>query len=748
MTVASESNKSPRPDKMLQEAASNVRSGLVMFTLAVKNFALYPEANPVRLQSLLAFHKWLESFLEDFENLHLDVEKDRLMLVTEIVYQDKPGEQSLVYPLFRDGIQWLEFLEHVTVEEIGDFIDLLNRFRILKEEASDDLSTALWEADFPHIKYKTADDFWESDPMADIAALKAASEESNDEAAIAYIRSGSSTVGYVLRVLAKDDKATGEGDTAGLAPGMHLHPSAKGGEDGVDAAIEALEVILSGEGSVKDGLVGGGSGSSADSEAEGNQGAALRAASEDSQTLFVEILSSLGSSENKKPQKQLSGTLSPDGALKPRSSGSQAVIDENSGDGARLAPIYSLDDDDDDDMSVADVAAKSAFKSSSYFKSEHSEYLWPLAASEEKQLRLLIETEANRNFTKDCLDILMVLVDNAQKLPETTGVLDFLADEVKYALSQGDFHYIHNFLKDFKSHAVSDPESLAEIAEEFQSKVVSPEVLEVLTQSWPDNKLTDESLNELRQFLLLLPPEAVHTLVPILTKTQDQRIETTLLEVAAVEICRINANVINLISSLKMSAILELIGIFRSAEPKLPCPTALLAGLSRNESPHVREEAARALIECNPESVKHLFHLIDDPNPAINTLVCMQLGKQRSPLVEKILFDYLNDTYYEKKNQAKEHVLNCYWAFGNCASAQSLPFLQDILLKKDWKSLLGLDGHWHRLGAAMALMLMPGEWGGGEILQTARNSRFKNIRQACQTAEEELREYRRKASEY
>lgn len=480
MTVASESSKSPRPDKMLLEAASNVRSGLALFTLAIKNFALYPEANPVRLQSLLAFHKWLESFLEDFENLHLDVEKDRFMLVTEIVYQDKPGEQSLVYPLFRDGIQWLEFLEHITPEEIGNFIELLNRFRILKEEASDDLSTALWEADFPHIKYKTADDFWESDPMADIAALKAASEESKDETAIAYIRSGSNTVGYVLRALTKDEEATGDGDTAGLAPGMHLHPSAKGGEDGVDEAIEALEIILSGEGTVKDGLTGEGSGSGS-SEAEGKQGPALGPTPEDSQTLFVEILSSLGSSEDKKPQKPLSGALSPDGTLKPRSSGSQAVIEESSGDGTRLAPIFSLDDEDDDDMSITDVAAKSSFRSSSYFKDEHSEYLWPLASSEEQQLRLLIEAEEHRNFTKDCLDILMVLVDNAQKLPETTGVLDFLADEVKYALSQGDFDYIHNFIKDFKSHAVSDPESLDAIAKNSRARSSA----RMYWMSWP-----------------------------------------------------------------------------------------------------------------------------------------------------------------------------------------------------------------------------------------------------------------------
>lgn len=747
MSVASESQTTQSKDPMLTKAANEVRSGLGLFTLTIKNFALYPEANPVRQQSLLAFHKWLESFLEDFENLHLDVERDRLLLVTETVYQDKPGEQSLVYPLFRDGIQWFEFTEKVSAEEIGDFIRLLNRFRILKEEAADDLSTALWEADFPHIKYKTADEFWESDPMADIAALNAASEESNDEAAIAYIRSGSNTVGYVLRALVKDKEPVTEGDTAGLAPGMHLHQSAKGGVEGVDEAIEALDSLLSGTGMVQNGLVGGAS-DSAPNEAAKDPAAAPGPSAEDSQTLFVEILSTLSGFEEQKAQKPLSGPLAPDGHLKPRASSGPAVIEESSGDGSRLSPIQAIDDDDDDDLSVTDVAAKSSFRSSSYFKSDHSEYLWPLAPNEERQLKDLIAAEENRNFTKDCLDILMILVDNAKDLPETTGVLDFLADEVQYALSQGDFYYIRNFIEDFKKHAESEPDSLAAVAQDFQHKIVASEVLGVLSQTWPDHLLTEESLTELRHFLLLLPPEAIHTLVPVLTKTQDQRIEKTLLEVVAVEIGQIGANLIPLIGTLKMSTILELISIFRTGGRQLPCPTALLAGLSRHESPHVREEAARALLERSPESLKNLFHLIDDPTPAINTFICMNLAKQRSPLVEKILYDYLNDTYFEKKNQTKEHVLNCYWALGNCGSAQSIPFLQDILLKKDWKSLLGFDGHWHRLGAAMALMLMPPEWGGPAILQTARNSRFKNIRQVCQSAEEELRDYRRLASEY
>ncbi len=738
-------------NKTQDEGLIRVKAGLGLFALAVKNFALYPEANHIRRQSLLNFIAWLASFLEEYEKLTLTVEKDRLLVGTEVVFQDKPGEQTLVYPLFRDGIQWFEFTPGTDEEELGAFINLVNRFRILKEEAADDLATALWEADLPHIKYKTADEFWESDPMADIAALKAAGEEAGDGVAAAFIRTASNTVGYVLRALAKDQGSGGGAESTGLAPGQGV-PAGEGIGGGEAAGFGA-------GGSSPDGFALG-AGSEGVGEAPGTgagqapgpgqipgagpgvkPGARPGDAADDegdAGAFFEEVVAGLDDSRITGSRKPLAGVLSLDGTTKPRVAQGPVYLDKSAEGGSQIMPLVGMaDDDDDDGASAADAStARSVFKASSYYESEESEYLWPLAPGEEQELRAMIAAEEGRDFSRDCLEILTEMIKVNRDPVESLPVLDFLADEVQYALSQGDFHFTRLFIEQVRGLVDAQP-GFGPLWAEFQKKIITPEVLGVLTQPWPAARATEAGFAELRAFLFILPPEAIYTLVPILSRTPDQRVEKILVEAVAFGASRLNINPTSLIAVLKPSAIVEMIRVFKSPPYRPAFPAALVVGLSRHESAQVREEAARALLEYHPDSIKSLFHLIDDSHPAINQLICDHLGRQRSPLVEKVLTDYLTDAYLEKKNQEKEHVLNCYRAFGLCASAQSIGFLQDILMKKDWKSLLGLDGHWHRLGAALALMSMPKEWGAGEVLKAAQQSRFRNIRQACQQAEEE-----------
>ncbi len=138
----------------------HVRAGMTTFMVALKNQALYPETNKIRQESKVKLLAWLDAFLEAESHLCLTVKKGQLLYLDEVVYQERAAEQSLIYPLYRDGVKWFEFHEGLPVEELNTFIDLLNRFRILKDEAEDDLVTAMWEQDFIFLKYKTADDFW------------------------------------------------------------------------------------------------------------------------------------------------------------------------------------------------------------------------------------------------------------------------------------------------------------------------------------------------------------------------------------------------------------------------------------------------------------------------------------------------------------------------------------------------------------------------------------------------------------
>ncbi|MBU3931904.1 MAG: hypothetical protein KKF01_05630 [Proteobacteria bacterium] len=103
--------------------------------------------------------------------------QDRFLFQGEIVHQGPPQEESLAFQLFREGIQWLEFRNGFTAEELNVFFKLLNRYRIAKEEAEGDLVPALWEADLPHLKYKSEDVLWEAEPLIDFSLLKVAPGE-------------------------------------------------------------------------------------------------------------------------------------------------------------------------------------------------------------------------------------------------------------------------------------------------------------------------------------------------------------------------------------------------------------------------------------------------------------------------------------------------------------------------------------------------------------------------------------------
>jgi len=152
----------------------------------------------------------------------------------------------------------------------------------------------------------------------------------------------------------------------------------------------------------------------------------------------------------------------------------------------------------------------------------------------------------------------------------------------------------------------------------------------------------------------------------------------------------------------------------------------------------VREAAAQAILNDHPDNIRYLFHLIDDPGDGLSRWLCHQLGRRRNPLAEKLLFDYLEDAYLEGREQNRERLLDCYRALGQCASPDVIPFLEEILMKRAWRSFFGLEASPHRLGAAMALILLPGEWGAGAVLKKAAQSPFRALRQVVQTAEEEL----------
>jgi len=165
----------PAPEEL--QAAKEV---IISFLKAIKNFGFYPENHPTCQDSITTAASRLDTFLENHDKLRLDVEMDRLLFRGEVVQHGETDEGALGLLLFRDGIQWLEFRKGLTIEEISGFISIVNKYREASEDTEGDLVTALWEADFPYLKYKAIDVYWEAEPLIDLSALTVREKEDRD----------------------------------------------------------------------------------------------------------------------------------------------------------------------------------------------------------------------------------------------------------------------------------------------------------------------------------------------------------------------------------------------------------------------------------------------------------------------------------------------------------------------------------------------------------------------------------------
>lgn len=154
-----------------------VKAVVASFILAVKNYAMYPESHVTCQNSLQAVKSRIDVFIENYGDLKLDVEKNRLIFQSEMVQQDDPRTVQLAFPLFRDGIQWLEFKQGLELWEISDFLKIHNQYVILQEEAKGDLVTALWEMDFPHLQYAAMDVLWKAETITDFSTFKVTDDE-------------------------------------------------------------------------------------------------------------------------------------------------------------------------------------------------------------------------------------------------------------------------------------------------------------------------------------------------------------------------------------------------------------------------------------------------------------------------------------------------------------------------------------------------------------------------------------------
>jgi hypothetical protein len=687
------------------------------FVVTMKNLALYPATSQTNLQALTSLHQLLHSYMKAHGPLIVFVVKDGLHNENaEKVYEEKLSDPILSFPLFRDGIQSIIFEPTLTETELRSFINIMLRFRTTTESDQDDVVTALWEASLSSIKYTIADEYETVDPEFEIGALKVAAAPDPDrpdidapwQASAPVEVDGASPVAKSVNSLFSFadslDFSHAPGGTNGKVEDPH-----EGGKLLDDDYHEESRDPLGEYGayppddSRNDGYEEGDQGFLSSPKANGIPG--------------TQNLSDHG-------ENTLEGEMDSDqAASNPWGDDAMGSLD--------LSDI-SLDDENTEMQAQATLGVDEELVAG---RAERLKY-WGLSSREIKQISAFLQWEEARSKTYSVLEVVSIIIRSPiLKSSMRPFLVSFTLEEIKSAVGSLTLAHANLFISELKELAKKPERKTARlILQELLQKMDDPEILSSLSQVIDSDQVLEGRYDSLRYFLYQLPPTSISTIAETVNNARSLTFKKLLLELMAYFIITYELeNLPKIVSTLNEWAIQELLTLFQGF--RRPVPQALLSSLVKSRSPQVREAAAQYILTADPESTQLLAPMIVDQNPKLRKLVTPPLTSRRDPLVENAILEHLSGLSRQKSTPDEEEtLLELYRTLGLSASSRSLGYLEEILLKKDFKTLFERGGDIHRVGAALALHLMPEASGSAQILSKASRSAFRNIRFAYKEA--------------
>lgn len=357
--------------------------------------------------------------------------------------------------------------------------------------------------------------------------------------------------------------------------------------------------------------------------------------------------------------------------------------------------------------------------------------LWKLTDEETKRLHEMVEEEEKRDTLNDLLFVVFILSKDQKENNALRLALEFLKGEIQAAFARADFRFAFRLLSALSQiqRATEEQKTWArDDLDQFFMKVSGPEVLNMISQGLESSGALDSENNELlKQALLLLRPDAILALGPMLSQSTSPTLQNQILEIIVTMARKDMRPLEKLLEGPDESMVQKLISVFGQLKGKIPIQ--ILLKLLRNSSAAVRKQAIRHLETQDAEVVKKLLYLIEDPDESVRSLVFRKFGSVRSALIEDLLLDYLEKRQFTIKNH--QHLLACYRTLGQCGSGHSIPFLRRVLFYRVWFPDLGKSIH--RRGAAVALTAL-GTKEAKEILQKASRSLFPSVRLACRSS--------------
>ena len=114
---------------------------------------LYGPAHPQRKEVEAVAARRLRALLAEEGSVELDIHDTTLEAGGEVVYEQAAGPESVAHILFREGLRHVAFLDGLSEEELGAFLDEVTLASQQGADTEFDLVARLWEQRFVHIRY-------------------------------------------------------------------------------------------------------------------------------------------------------------------------------------------------------------------------------------------------------------------------------------------------------------------------------------------------------------------------------------------------------------------------------------------------------------------------------------------------------------------------------------------------------------------------------------------------------------------
>jgi hypothetical protein len=345
-----------------------------------------------------------------------------------------------------------------------------------------------------------------------------------------------------------------------------------------------------------------------------------------------------------------------------------------------------------------------------------------LTPEEEAELQEMVRLEEKRDPTADYLNAVLDSLLELREKENFDPILESLEEEFHDSLARKDFEVTLKILKSLQHvrHICESETSWAiPVIDSFFLTASSSQSLRPLQAGWTE--MDAGQIEKMKEILLVLEPEAIHTLGPMLLQTPSLRLQQMLTEVILSLASRDLRPVEAMLDRPEEDLVLKLVQVVASLGGERPIQ--ILTKMVHHSSASVRQVAVKGLLRRGPASIKELFHLIEDKDDSVRRLVLHHMGQERNEASETLLLQYLEEG--KIKGSDDKHIIACFRILGRCGSPRSIPFLRQTLFGKSW--MPDLRSPAYRQGAALALKALNVK-GAQQVLEDASRSLKPGVR--------------------